>query len=66
MRAGDGMYARRGGLKYAGLIIKFRFYLLKSGYSSVIDFLVTAPGHALIAVIPTNLRKMFYERVLRK
>lgn len=66
MRAGEGMYMRRGGLKYASLLIKFKSYLLTSGYSNIIDFVVSTGVHIVIALLPTGLRKKFYERVLRK
>ncbi len=66
MRAGEQMYSRRGGIKYAGLVIRFRTYMFKSGYSNITDYIITAGGHIFVALIPTKLRKMFYERVLRK
>ncbi|MCM1466814.1 MAG: glycosyltransferase [Alistipes sp.] len=66
MRSGDGMYERRGGIKYAGQIVKFRWYMLQHGYAGLLDFVVAAGGHALVALIPNSMRKKFYERVLRK
>lgn len=66
MRTGDGMIERRGGIKYAGAIWRFRLYLIKSGFSSFIDFMITAPGHILIALLPSGFRKWFYQCLLRK
>lgn len=66
MRSGKEMYERRGGIRYAAQIIKFRWYLLRCGYAGIGDFVVTAGGHALVALIPNGIRKKFYERVLRK
>ena len=66
MRTGDAMYERRGGIKYAGQIIKFRWYMFRHGYAGLVDFIVTACGHTLVALIPNSMRKKFYERILRK
>lgn len=66
MRSGDAMYERRGGIRYAKQIIKFRWYMFRHGYAGLTDFLVTAGGHTLIALLPNCLRKKFYERILRK
>lgn len=66
MRTGDGMFDRRGGIKYAGAIWRFRLYLFASGFCSWRDFLVTVLGHTFVALLPTKLRKSFYQRLLRK
>lgn len=66
MRSGDAMYERRGGIRYAKQIIKFRWYMFQHGYAGLIDFIVTAGGHTLVALLPNCLRKKFYERILRK
>ncbi len=66
MRSGDALYERRGGIKYAGQVIKFRWFMFWHGYSSWLDFLVTAAGHTIVALVPNRLRKKFYERILRK
>lgn len=66
MRTGDGMLERRGGIRYAEAIWHFRLYLRKSGFSSVTDFLITAPGHILVALLPSGFRKYFYQKLLRK
>ncbi len=66
MRAGDAMYERRGGFRYAGQIVKFRYYMLKTEFSGLGDFIMTALGHGAVALIPNGLRKLIYEKVLRK
>lgn len=66
MRSGDALYERRGGIKYAGQIIKFRWFMFRHGYSGLADFVVTAAGHTIVALVPNGLRKRIYERVLRK
>lgn len=66
MRTGDAMYERRGGIRYARQIMKFRWYMFRHGYAGLLDFIVTAGGHTLIALVPNGIRRKFYERVLRK
>jgi glycosyltransferase involved in cell wall biosynthesis len=66
MRAGEELYERRGGVSYARQVIRFRKYLLTSGVSNIADFIVTAGGHALVALMPAGLRKCFYQKALRK
>lgn len=66
MRSGASLYGRRGGMSYAKQIIRFRWYMLRCGYAGIGDFLVTAAGHSLIALVPNGVRRKFYERVLRK
>lgn len=66
MRTGAGMMQRRGGLRYVKAIWRFRTYLLNSGFSSLADFLITAPVHILVAIMPNGLRNLFYQKVLRK
>lgn len=66
MRSGTSLYGRRGGISYAKQIIRFRWYMLRCGYVGIGDFIVSSIGHSLIALLPNGVRKMFYERVLRK
>lgn len=61
-----GMHQRRGGLGYAKSIVKFRLYLLKSGFCSFGDFLYTVTGHVAVSMLPNGLREMFYNKVLRR
>lgn len=61
-----GMHQRRGGWKYAGSIIKFRLYLLKSKFCSPADFLYTVIGHVGVSLLPNCLREMFYNKILRR
>lgn len=66
MRSGEMMYERRGGINYAGQILKFRWFMFISGYSNFFDFMITVGGHMIIALIPNKWRKWFYGRALRK
>ena len=66
MRAGTGMYKRRGGWKYVKSMLHFRLFLWKSGLSSFLDFVVCAGGQMMICLIPNRLRELFYKKFLRK
>ena len=66
MRAGEGMYARRGGFAYAKKALKFRWHLKKMGLSSTFDFIKSAGGQAVVSIMPNKLRQIFYKKVLRK
>ena len=66
MRAGTGMYKRRGGWKYVKSMLHFRLFLWKSGLSSFWDFVVCAGGQMMICLIPNRLRELFYKKFLRK
>lgn len=66
MRTGDGMMERRGGIRYARAIWRFRLYLRKSGFCSFMDFMITTPGHIMVALLPSRFRKWFYQSLLRK
>lgn len=66
VRTGESMFARRGGLSYAKLAVKFRVYLRKAGISTLQDFLISTGGQVLVCIMPNGLRKRFYEAALRK
>lgn len=62
----SGMYERRGGLHYAGNIIRFRFYLWKTGFCSFGDFMYAVVGHVGVSLLPNRLRQLFYDKMLRR
>ncbi|MCM1160421.1 MAG: glycosyltransferase [Roseburia sp.] len=66
MRAGSDMYLRRGGLKYVGKGIAFRWKLRKIGFSGNRDFLVSVCGQIFMGLMPNGLRKKFYKKILRR
>lgn len=66
MRAGEDMYARRGGLAYGRLALKFRWSLKKRGVSGWSDFLLSGVGQFFISVAPNSLRREIYGKWLRK
>lgn len=66
MRAGEGMYHRRGGLEYAKKAVRFRYRLMRQGFSGPADFLISAGGQIVVCLMPNRLRKKFYQKALRK
>ena len=65
MRAGEAMYARRGGISYAKKALRFRWKLKKMGISTMGDFLISGVGQAAVCVLPNGIRKIFYQKLLR-
>ena len=66
MRAGDGMYSRRGGLEYAKKAVVFRYRLMRKGFSRPTDFIISAAGQICVSLMPNQLRKKFYKKAPRK
>ena len=60
MRTPTDMFKRRGGLRYAKNMIEFRWWMYASGWSSLIDFMVSAIPQMIICILPNKLRKDFY------
>ncbi|MFR0076721.1 MAG: glycosyltransferase [Blautia sp.] len=65
MRAGEAMYARRGGLSYARKALRFRWELRDMGMSTLGEFLVAGVGQAVVCILPNRLRQYFYRKILR-
>ena len=60
MRAPADMFQRRGGMKYAKDMLKFRGWMVKSGWSSWKDFTFSALPQAVVCVAPNWLREKVY------
>ena len=65
-RAGDDMFGRRGGWKYAKSAVSVKYKLWRLGVSSFGDFVISAGGQAAVALMPSGMRRRFYEKFLRK
>lgn len=61
MRTPPDMYKRRGGFPYAGDMLRFHWWMKKNGWSSMLDFLTGAVPHAVVCILPNQLRKIVYE-----
>ncbi|MGN0396036.1 MAG: amylovoran biosynthesis protein AmsE, partial [Coprococcus sp.] len=66
MRAGNDMYARRGGRKYVKQMLNYRKTIHKMGYTTTMEYLESTVPHALVGMMPNKMRQIFYKKVLRK
>ena len=66
MRTDAGMYERRGSLSYALLGLRARWKIHRTGYSGIVDFLVSSGGQIAMSLVPVKLRTYFYGKFLRK
>lgn len=66
MRAGKGMYGRRGGFKYTIAALKFRKRIYKEGFCSLGDFIVSSVTHIAVGLAPVKLRIFIYSKFLRR
>lgn len=65
IRTSEDFYRRRGGRKYAKTVLRFKLWMLKKGYMSIFDFLVSGGGQVLVCLLPNVVRKFFYLKFLR-
>jgi len=65
MRTGDGMYRRRGGLAYLKCVLRFRWWLLRVGFSGIGGFLKSVVVQTVMCLVPTALRVRVYKYLLR-
>lgn len=66
IRISEDFYKRRGGIKYARTVLKFKYCILKKGYMSIWDFIVSGVGQAIVCILPNSVRKYIYMKLLRK
>jgi glycosyltransferase involved in cell wall biosynthesis len=63
MRVDDNTFVRRGGRKYASDMLRFHKYLRAQKWATMTDYITGALPHALICVLPNNLRKAVYKKL---
>lgn len=66
VRAGDEMFARRGGWRYLKQEIRFQKYLQEIGFISFVDYISNVCIRSLMRLMPDWLRKVLYKNCLRK
>ena len=66
IRTSEDFFKRRGGIKYAQTVLRFKWGQYRKGYMSLVDFCVSGLGQAFVCVLPNSLRKSFYMKFLRK
>lgn len=66
VRAGNEMFARRGGWRYLKQEIRFQKYLREIGFISFVDYISNVCIRSLMRLLPDWLRKVLYKNCLRK
>lgn len=66
MRIDDDFYQRRGGLNYLKSILKFKKEQYQNGYFSLSNYIISAGSHIISCFLPNFLRKLLYQKMLRK
>lgn len=66
MRVDNGLYNRRGGLKYFKIAVKFRYHLYCTGFYSLLNFLYVTAALAVVCLVPQSVRRAAYRKILRK
>ena len=66
IRTSEDFFKRRGGIKYAQTVLRFKWGQYRKGYMSLVDFCISGLGQAFVCVLPNSLRKSFYMKFLRK
>ena len=66
MRINKDFYKRRGGIKYLKSIYKFKKYQFDTGYYTLFEFLKTMIPHAIVCLLPNEIRDWVYKKMLRK
>lgn len=66
IRTSEDFFKRRGGLKYAKTVLRFKWGQFKKGHMSILDFCISGIGQAFVCILPNSLRKWFYLKFLRK
>ena len=65
-RVGNGMIGRRSGIQYADLQKRLFRYMLRENYITRAQYAKAVISRTVISVVPGNLRKLVYDRILRK
>lgn len=65
MRAGNGMYGRRGGVSYVKSVVRFQKYLRDINYIGNGQFCVNCIVRIVVSMLPNHFREIFYHKFLR-
>lgn len=66
VRTDENRYQRKGSKSYVASTIKFQHYLYGIGYITRKEYLRNKYGRLFVAKVPVPVRKMIYEKILRK
>ena len=66
MRAGSGMYNRRGGKTYAASQRRFFKYMKESGFINTSQYIKSITQRTIASVVPNGLRSFMFKTLLRR
>ncbi len=66
MRAGENLYARRGGFKYFKIMSKFRMWMYSQKLVGLFKTYYLIAANGAVILMPNSLRGMIYKKLLRK
>lgn len=66
MRVDEGMYERRGGLRYLRLLSGFHRKLYRMGFCSLGQYVTSVAVYAVSCLAPASVRRRLYQKILRK
>lgn len=66
VRTDKNFYRRRSGIKYALIMTKFRWEQHTDGITNFLEFFLFTSCHFFVCIIPNNIRKLIYKKLLRK
>lgn len=66
VRTSEDFFKRRGGIKYAGKILKFKNEQLRTGFFTLKDWMIGTIPHVGVALMPNFARGLVYKKMLRK
>lgn len=66
MRVDNGMYKRRGGIKYLKIISKFHRKLYQEKFCTWGQYMASVAVYTASCLVPTWIRCCFYQKILRK
>lgn len=66
MRAGSGMYARRGGLRYIGSQWHLFSYMKSIGYIGGVQWFASIASRTFSGILPNCIRAFLYRKLLRR
>lgn len=66
IRTSEDFYERRGGVKYAKTVLRFKWNQFRKKHMSFMDFCISGLGQAFVCILPNKVRKLIYIKFLRK
>lgn len=66
VRAGEDMFARRGGVNYLKQDFRFQRFLYNIRLIGIIQFFINISIRFIVRILPNSIRVIIYRRVLRK